>query len=243
MPDGGKLLIETANVALDAGAAARHPGLQAGDHVVISVSDNGSGMTPDVLARAFDPFFTTKPLGQGTGLGLSMVYGFASQSRGHVHIVSEAGRGTLVQLMLPRHLAGPTEAPERAAAEAAPDAGTGVVMLVDDEENIRAVMAEMLGLHGYTVVQAGEAHEALRLLQGGAAPEVLVTDIGLPGGMSGRQLADIVRAQMPELPILLITGYAESTVMKNESLPPQMELLTKPFPMNALLARVAAMVE
>jgi signal transduction histidine kinase/ActR/RegA family two-component response regulator len=243
MPDGGLLRIETANVTLDLADAARHPGLQPGEHVAISVSDTGSGMTPDVLARAFDPFFTTKPLGQGTGLGLSMVYGFATQSHGHVRIESEPGRGTVVCLTLPRHHALQAAMANGGACEGAPDpdGGKGVVMIVDDEDNIRAVMAEVLQLHGYAVLEAADAHGALRLLQTGPEPDVLITDIGLPGGMNGRQLADIARAQLPRLPILLITGYAESTVMKNESLPAQMELLTKPFAMNALLARLAAM--
>ncbi|GAB3412853.1 PAS domain-containing protein [Massilia agilis] len=243
MPDGGLLLIETSNVVLDEAAAAHHPGLRAGEHVAISVSDNGSGMTPDVLARAFDPFFTTKPLGRGTGLGLSMVYGFATQSHGHVRISSEAGLGTTVRLTLPRHVAGDQETQPR-HPDAAPDGGQGkgVVMVVDDEENIRAVMAEVLGMHGYTVALAADAHAALRQLHAGLAPDLLVTDIGLPGGMNGRQLADIARAHWPQLPVLLVTGYAEGTVMKNEPLPPQMELLVKPFAMNALLARVRALV-
>jgi PAS domain S-box-containing protein len=242
MPDGGKLLIETANTPLDAGAAVPYPRLAAGDYITIGVSDSGAGMTPDVLARAFDPFFTTKPLGRGTGLGLSMVYGFATQSGGHVRIDSEAGRGTTVRLMLPRHAVDGV-LPERAQPDGPLDAGPGkgVVVVVDDEAEIRMVMSEMLRVHGYTVLEAADAHGALGLLQSETAPDVLVTDVGLPGGMSGRQLADIARAQWPQLPVLLITGYAESTVMKNEPLPPQMELLTKPFVMNALLARIAAM--
>jgi PAS domain S-box-containing protein len=244
MPDGGTLLIETANVTLDAAAASHHPGLQAGEHVVVKVSDNGSGMTPDVLARAFDPFFTTKPMGQGTGLGLSMVYGFATQSHGHVRIDSEPGRGTTVRLTLPRHVPAEVAVAADGGGDAVADAGPGkgLVLVVDDEENIRQIVSEVLTLHGYAVLEAADAHSALRLLHRGAAPDVLVTDIGLPGGMNGRQLADIVRAQRPQLPVLLITGYAESTVMKNESLPPQMELLTKPFPMKTLLSRVAALL-
>jgi CheY-like chemotaxis protein len=243
MPDGGTLSIDTANITLDAASAAQHPGLQEGDHVLIAVSDNGSGMTPDVLARAFDPFFTTKPLGQGTGLGLSMVYGFATQSYGHAHIISEPGRGTTVRLTLPRHVSQEQHEMAHAPADSDNDStqAKGLVMVVDDEVDIRLVMAEVLQMHGYDVVQAADAHEALRLLQRGPAPDVLVTDIGLPGGMNGRQLADIMRDQLPDLPVLMVTGYAESTVMKNDALPAQMELLTKPFQMSALLARVAAL--
>ncbi len=240
MPDGGTLRIETANVTLDATDASRHPGLQAGEHVLITVSDSGAGMTPDVVARAFDPFFTTKPLGQGTGLGLSMVYGFASQSHGHVRIQSAAGSGTVVRIMLPRCEALARQ-PETCGAGDDGARGKGRVMVVDDEDSIRAVMAELLEMHGYTVQQAADAHAALRQLQHGPAPDLLVTDIGLPGGMSGRQLADIMRSQLPQLPVLLVTGYAETTVMKHESLPAQMELLTKPFPMHALLAKVTAL--
>ncbi|MFL6672396.1 MAG: ATP-binding protein [Massilia sp.] len=242
MPDGGTLRIDTANTTLDATGTAMYPGLQAGDYITVSVSDDGAGMTPDVLARAFDPFFTTKPLGQGTGLGLSMVYGFATQSGGHVQILSKAGIGTTVRLTLPRHgidLVSAERPPGDAALE--PANGKGVVLLVDDEADIRLVMGEVLRMHGYEVREAGDARVALQLLQADSGPDVLVTDIGLPGGMNGRQLADIARAQRPQLPVLLITGYAESTVMKNESLPAQMELLTKPFPMKALLAKVAAM--
>jgi PAS domain S-box-containing protein len=243
LPDGGTLSIDTTNITLDAETAAQHPGLQAGEHVLIAVSDSGSGMTPDVLARAFDPFFTTKPLGQGTGLGLSMVYGFATQSRGHVHIISAPGRGTTVRLTLPRHVTGEQCELEHGPGDSESVAGQskGMVMVVDDEVDIRLVMAEVLQMHGYVVVQAADADEALRQLQRGATPDVLVTDIGLPGGMNGRQLADIMREQMPGLPVLMVTGYAESTVMKNEQLPAQMELLTKPFQMAALLAKVAAL--
>jgi PAS domain S-box-containing protein len=242
MPDGGKLLVETANTPLRADAAGLYPGLAAGDYITVSVSDNGAGMPADVLARAFDPFFTTKPLGQGTGLGLSMVYGFATQSGGHVQIDSEAGRGTTVRLTLPRHAADGAPA-ERAQADGTVEAGLGkgVVLVVDDEAEIRMAMSEVLRMHGYTVLEAGDAHTALGLLHSATAPDVLVTDVGLPGGMNGRQLADIARAQWSQLPVLLITGYAESTVMKNEPLPSRMELLTKPFVMNALLGRVRVM--
>jgi PAS domain S-box-containing protein len=243
MPDGGTLSIDTSNITLDQAAAAQHPGLQEGEHVLISVSDSGSGMTPDVLARAFEPFFTTKPLGQGTGLGLSMVYGFATQSHGHVRIISEPGRGTTIRLTLPRHATPEQHGIAHAPADSAAIDGQvkGLVMVVDDEVDIRLVMAEVLQMHGYAVVQAADAHEALRLVQRGPAPDVLVTDIGLPGGMNGRQLADIMREQLPELPVLMVTGYAESTVMKNDALPAQMELLTKPFKMAALLSKVASL--
>jgi PAS domain S-box-containing protein len=242
MPEGGLLVIETENVSLTPAQARRHGDLRPGEYVQVSVRDNGAGMAPDVVARAFDPFFTTKPMGQGTGLGLSMVYGFAHQSGGNVRIESRPGQGTEVRLLLPRHL---VETPPAASPDAEPplEAGTrkGVVMVVDDEADIRAVMSEVLELQGYTVLVACDAPQALRLLKD-ARPDMLVTDVGLPNGMNGRQLADHVRVQWPQLPVLMVTGYAESTVMKNEKLPAQMEILTKPFAMNALVDKVGCML-
>jgi PAS domain S-box-containing protein len=242
MPEGGLLVIETENVTLSAAQARRHGDLRAGEYVQVSVRDNGAGMPPDVVARAFDPFFTTKPMGQGTGLGLSMVYGFAHQSGGNVRIESRPGQGTAVRLLLPRHL---VETPPAAGPDVEPplEAGSrkGVVMVVDDEADIRAVMSEVLELQGYTVLVACDAPQALRLLKE-ARPDMLVTDVGLPNGMNGRQLADHVRVQRPQLPVLMVTGYAESTVMKNETLPAQMEILTKPFAMNALVDKVGALL-
>jgi PAS domain S-box-containing protein len=242
MPEGGVLDIATGNATVCADQAGRYGELRPGEYVLVRVRDNGAGMPPDVVARAFDPFFTTKPMGRGTGLGLSMVYGFARQSGGHVRIESRPGHGTEVHLLLPRHV---QEAPpaEAACAEAALEAasGKGVVLVVDDEADIRAVMSEVLALQGYTVLQAADAPQALGLLRD-TRPDLLVTDIGLPNGMNGRQLADQVRVQWPQLPVLLVTGYAESTVMKNETLPAQMELLIKPFAMHALAGRVGAML-
>lgn len=242
MPEGGLLVIETENVTLTPAQARRHGDLRPGEYVQVSVRDNGAGMAPDVVARAFDPFFTTKPMGQGTGLGLSMVYGFAHQSGGNVRIESLPGHGTEVRLLLPRHL---VETAPAAGQDAEPPlaAGTrkGVVMVVDDEDDIRAVMSEVLELQGYTVLAACDAPQALRLLNE-TRPDMLVTDVGLPNGMNGRQLADHVRTQWPQLPVLMVTGYAESTVMKNETLPAQMQILTKPFAMNALVDKVGALL-
>jgi CheY-like chemotaxis protein len=185
-------------------------------------------------------------MGQGTGLGLSMVYGFARQSGGHVRIDSTAGQGTEVRLLLPRLIAEavPPAAPagDSDSDSALPAASRkGVVLVVDDEADIRCVMAEVLRLQGYTVLEAADAPEALRQLHE-TRPDMLVTDVGLPNGMNGRQLADQVRVQWPQMPVLLVTGYAESTVMRNETLPAQMELLTKPFAMMALAERVGAML-
>jgi PAS domain S-box-containing protein len=252
MPEGGTIDIETGNATVLAGQAGRYGELEPGDYVVVSVRDDGAGMPPDVLARAFDPFFTTKPMGQGTGLGLSMVYGFARQSGGSVRIESAPGRGAEVRVMLPRHAQAlpaldsrDADADADVGAALAPAGRKGLVLVVDDEADIRIVMAEVLRLQGYTVLEAADAPSALRQLQDVAVqarPDMLVTDIGLPNGMNGRQLADQVRAQWPQLPVLMVTGYAESTVMKNETLPAQMELLTKPFAMQALVGRVESML-
>ena len=244
MPNGGVLTIATENVEIGPAQAPLYGGgLAPGDFVAVSVSDDGAGMTPDIAARAFDPFFTTKPLGQGTGLGLSMVYGFAHQSGGHVRILSEAGRGTQVVLTLPRHtpVASAAENPALDGADQEVP-GKGVVLVVDDEQEIRTVMCEVLAMQGYTVLEAFDARGALQVLRERGGVDMLVTDIGLPNGMNGRQLADQVRSQWPELPVLMVTGYADGTVMRNESLPEQMELLIKPFPMHALLAKVAGML-
>jgi PAS domain S-box-containing protein len=242
MPEGGTLVIETENATVSAGQARRYGDLKPGEYVLVSVRDSGTGMPPDVLARAFDPFFTTKPMGQGTGLGLSMVYGFARQSGGSVRIESSPGQGSEVRLLLPRHVQEvPLPEPGDAEVPLAPASHKGLVLVVDDEADIRTIMAEVLELQGYTVLQAGDAPQALRRLQD-RRPDMLVTDIGLPNGMNGRQLADLVRAQWPQLPVLMVTGYAESTVMKNETLPAQMELLIKPFAMNSLVGKVDAML-
>jgi PAS domain S-box-containing protein len=246
MPEGGSILIETGNAVIAPSQAGRYGDLEPGEYVMVTVRDGGAGMPPEVAARAFDPFFTTKPMGQGTGLGLSMVYGFARQSGGQVRIDSAPGQGTEVRLLLPRLVAQAPE-PQAPAGEAPlPAAGRkGVVLVVDDEDDIRSVMVEILALQGYTVLEAADAPQALRHLQErglAGRPDMLVTDVGLPNGMNGRQLADQVREQWPQTPVLLVTGYAESTVMRNDTLPAQMELLTKPFAMAALLEKVAAML-
>jgi CheY-like chemotaxis protein len=242
MPEGGVIVIETENAVIGPLQAGRYGDLKPGEYVLVTVRDSGAGMPPDVLARAFDPFFTTKPMGQGTGLGLSMVYGFARQSGGQVRIDSTPGLGTEVRMLLPRLIA-EVPAPQAPDREAPLPAAShkGLVLVVDDEADIRGVMAEVLRLQGYTVLEAADAPQALRHMHE-TRPDMLVTDVGLPNGMNGRQLADQVRVQWPQLPVLLVTGYAESTVMRNETLPAQMELLTKPFAMTALAERVGVML-
>ncbi|HEY1091017.1 MAG TPA: response regulator, partial [Burkholderiaceae bacterium] len=183
-----------------------------------------------------------KPIGQGTGLGLSMVYGFARQSGGHVQITSTPGQGTQVLLRLPRHVEAAASASEAEPNHVEVSArGSAIVLIVEDEAEVRDVMADALRLQGHTVTAVGDASAALRYIEARSMPDILVTDVGLPGSMNGRQLADQVRASAPGLPVLLVTGYAEGTVMKNESLPAHMELLIKPFPLSALLDRVGQM--
>jgi CheY-like chemotaxis protein len=240
MPDGGKLTISTANARLD-GATADAPALTPGDYVCIAVTDTGTGMSAEVAARAFDPFFTTKPIGQGTGLGLSMIYGFARQSNGHVVIESKIGQGTSVKLYLPRHH-GDAAAEHASPIKAAEHVATGeTVLVVEDEPIVRGVILEMLGEQGYRTLEAVDGTAGLSILRTKARVDLLVTDVGLPG-MNGRQLADQARETRPDLKILFITGYAESVAMAGGFLQPGMEMITKPFDLDNLSRRVRAMI-
>ena len=238
MPGGGQLTIETANRWLDE-RSAKERDLPPGQYVSLCVSDNGSGMPPDVVARAFDPFFTTKPIGQGTGLGLSMVYGFARQSNGQARIYSEPGQGTMVCIYLPRHQ-GPapdTQSPVETAD--APRAERGeTVLIVDDEPTVRMLVTEVLEELGYTAIEAVNGASGLQMLQSNRRVDLLVTDVGLPGGMNGRQMADAARVTRPGLKVLFITGFAENAVLSHGHLPPGMQVLTKPFAIEALGHRI-----
>ena len=243
MPDGGRITIETANKWLDERAASERD-LPPGQYLSVCVTDTGAGMTPDVIAQAFDPFFTTKPMGQGTGLGLSMVYGFVRQSGGQVRIYSEVGHGTTMCLYLPRHFA--SEDDRLAAApppEETPSAAGETVLVVDDEPTIRMLLADVLNGQGYTAIEAEEGAMALRILQSDARVDLLIPDVGLPGGMNGRQLADAARVTRPDLKVLFITGYAENAIIGNAQLAPGMQLLTKPFVMEELAGRIRSMID
>jgi signal transduction histidine kinase/ActR/RegA family two-component response regulator len=241
MPDGGTLTIQTANVTLDARQASRRE-LGAGDYVSLRVGDTGVGMPDDVRARAFDPFYTTKPIGQGTGLGLSMIYGFVRQSDGSVQIESEIGRGTVIEIMLPRHRG---EITDTAAAEQAleqPRTGRNeVVLVVEDEAVVRLLSVDMLSDLGYHVLEAADGPAALRIVQSAQRIDLLVTDIGLPG-LNGRQVADAAREKRPNLKILFMTGYAEKAA-GNSFLASGMEIITKPFTMDVLALKVREMIE
>ena len=242
MPGGGQLTIEPGNRWLDEHAAGERE-LPPGQYVSLCVSDNGTGMPPEVVLRAFDPFFTTKPLGEGTGLGLSMIYGFARQSGGQVRIYSELGSGTMVCVYLPRHLGEAEAAGPDAALAAAPRAGSGeTVLVVDDEPTIRMLASEVLEDLGYLAIEAADGAAALKVLQSDARVDLLVTDIGLPGGMNGREVAEAGRVVRPELKVLFMTGYAENAVLSHGHLSHGMHVLTKPFAMDVLARRIRLLI-
>jgi signal transduction histidine kinase/ActR/RegA family two-component response regulator len=238
MPDGGKLTIETANTSLD-GRAARENDMVAGQYVMVCVTDTGIGMAPEVIERAFDPFYTTKPMGQGTGLGLSMTYGFAKQSGGQVRIYSEVGKGTTMRIFLPQH-AGEEDAESLPAQlTEAPRAQAGeTVLIVDDDEAVRMLVTEVLQELGYGAIEAADGTSGLNVLQSNARIDLLITDVGLPGGMNGRQIADAARVRRPGLKVLFITGYAENAVVRNGYLEAGMQIMIKPFTMEALATRI-----
>ncbi|WP_225421122.1 PAS domain-containing protein [Sphingomonas parva] len=243
MPGGGRLTIETANRVLDASAAAVRD-LPAGDYVTLAVTDTGTGMPPEVVAKAFDPFFTTKPLGEGTGLGLSMIYGFARQSGGQVRIDSEVGRGTTMTIHLPRHDAHVPADGEEAGAERTDLSGDGeVVLVIDDEPTVRMLVGEVLADAGFSAIEAGDGPSGLKILQSNARIDLLITDVGLPGGMNGRQVADAARALRPGLRILFITGYAENAVIGDGRLEPGMSIVTKPFQIEMLARKIREALE
>jgi signal transduction histidine kinase/CheY-like chemotaxis protein len=244
MPAGGKLTIETANTYLDEDYAARHGDIAPGQYVVISVSDNGSGMSKEVLAKAFDPFFTTKEIGQGTGLGLSQVYGFVKQSGGHAKIYSELGEGTTVRLYFPRLLLGADAIEPAPVAMPAPRSDAGeIVLLVEDDPDVCAATGEMLRELGYGVIEAPDGATALRLLAERQDIRLLFTDVGLPGGMNGRQLADASRQRRPDLPVLFTTGYARNAIVHHGRLDPGIDLLIKPFTYAALAKKLRQILE
>jgi len=242
MPDGGRITIETANKWID-GRAAKDRDLAPGQYISLCVTDTGTGMTPEVIERAFDPFYTTKPLGQGTGLGLSMIHGFVRQSGGQVRIYSELGQGTTMCLYLPR-FAGGLEAEDGSETEDALEPSLGeTVLVIDDEEPIRMLISDVLEEAGYRVLEASDGATGLKILQSERHVDLLITDVGLPGGFNGRQVADAARQTRPDLKVLFVTGYAENAVIGNGHLDPGMQVITKPFPMTALALRVREIIE
>jgi two-component system NtrC family sensor kinase len=243
MPDGGRMTIETANSYLDEAyvAANSEDGFSAGQYVLLAVTDTGAGMSREVRERAFEPFFTTKPTGMGTGLGLSMVYGFLKQSNGHIKIYSEPGEGTAIKLYFPRIVEQrglPDWTDERTARPAPSARGSETILLVEDEEEVRKFAAEVLRELGYTVHAAGDGASALRLLESESNITLLFTDVVLPGGMNGRQLADEARRRKPDLKVLYATGYTRNAIIHQGRLDAEVELLTKPFAADALARKV-----
>ena len=243
MPDGGTLTIETTNAWIDTDTA-RQRDMQPGQYVAICVTDTGTGMPPEVITRAFDPFFTTKPIGQGTGLGLSMIYGFTRQSGGQARIYSEVGSGTTVRLYLPRYRGDAQEDVDDAVQAPAPRAGSGeTVLVVDDEPSVRMLLTETLEELGYSVIEAADGTSGLKLLQSDIGIDLLITDVGLPGGMNGRQMADAARQSRPRLKILFITGYAENAAIGNGQLEAGMHVATKPFNLDKLASRIKGIID
>ncbi|MDO9383873.1 MAG: PAS domain-containing protein [Hyphomicrobiaceae bacterium] len=245
MPDGGSLTIETGNAHLDNSYAATNGGLVPGQYVMISVTDTGCGMSADVAQRAFDPFFTTKPIGQGTGLGLSMIYGFARQSEGYARIYSEVGRGTTFKLYLPRYFGELVEREDLANTEVAQEQRSTrkeVVAVVEDEPAVRALVVDLLDELGYRSIEAADGVAGLKIMQGEDRIDLLVTDIGLPG-LNGRQLADAARLLRPGLKVLFMTGYAENAAIAGGFLAPGMEMMTKPFAIDALAGKIKSIID
>jgi PAS domain S-box-containing protein len=240
MSSGGRLTIETANTRLDAAYTSHQDDVEPGDYVVISVSDTGTGMPPEVAANAIQPFFTTKPVGEGTGLGLSMTYGFAKQSRGHLRIYSEVGQGTTVKLYLPRALQDAVDL-DTPAVETPRGQGE-TILVVEDDTTVRLIISDVLEELGYNVLVASDARPAIPLLQSNQRIDLMISDVVLPH-ISGRKLAEIARASRPSLKVLFVTGYAENATFRGDFLDSGMDLLTKPFALDAFGAKVRTMID
>ena len=236
MPDGGRLTIATANEIVVAPGTRGERDMAPGEYSVISVIDTGVGMSPDVLAKVFEPFFTTKPIGQGTGLGLSMIYGFVKQSHGHARIDSKPGEGAVVKLYLPRH-AGPLAEGDVSPMTRAPSGDGETVLLVEDDSSVRLLIGEVLRDLGYACIEASDGQSAMPILVSDTRLDLMITDVGLPG-LNGRQLAEIARQHRPGLKILFVTGYAEHATGREGFLEPGMAMVTKPFALDALALRI-----
>ncbi len=242
MPSGGRIIIKTANCWVDREVARTHD-LTEGQYLALSVTDTGFGMAPDVIAKAFDPFFTTKPIGQGTGLGLSMIYGFAKQSGGQARIHSEVGVGTTLTLFLPRYFGSVDAEREELYANAVELSELGeTILIVDDEPTIRMLLVEVLSERGYSVIEAADSVAGLKVLRSDVHIDLLISDVGLPGGMNGRQMADAGRELRPGLKTLFITGYAANAAVDDGHLQPGMQVITKPFSVDSLTERVQELI-
>ena len=241
-PNGGRLSIATANHTLDAASAAQHE-LSPGQYIVLSVADTGCGMTPKVMARAFDPFFTTKPIGAGTGLGLSMVYGFVRQSGGQVSVHSEPEVGTTITLYLPRYEGDIPIAVDSKPADLEQSPSGECILLVEDEPTLRELFSEQLSDLGYQIIAVANGAAAVEVLHSSRRIDLLLTDVGLPGGLNGRQVADAGQATRPDLKVLFVTGYAQTATGGDALLGRGMKVLTKPFDIDTLATKVRKMIE
>jgi CheY-like chemotaxis protein len=243
MPAGGKLTIETANVHLDEDYATRNAEVTPGDYAMLAVTDTGSGMPPEVAARAFEPFFTTKDVGKGTGLGLSMIYGFAKQSGGHVKIYTEVSHGTTIRLYLPR-----ASAPGAVMAMSKPPPaehprGGETILVVEDDPDVRGFVVGQLRDLGYRVIEAANGRQAQTILESEQAIDLLFTDVVMPGGITGRNLADAAKAQRPNLKTLFSSGYTENSIIHQGKLDPGVNFLPKPFRRQDLAQKVRAVLD
>jgi signal transduction histidine kinase/ActR/RegA family two-component response regulator len=229
MPKGGRLIVETRNVTVEPGRLGADPELKCGDYVHLSVSDTGMGMPPEIRDRVFEPFFTTKEKGRGTGLGLAMVYGFVKQMRGHVSIYSEVGQGTTVNLYLPRAGAARVERPASQGVAGPEPRSRRVILVVEDDERVRQLTATRLKMIGHDVIEARDGSEALNLLQSGAHVDLVFTDMIMPGGLSGRDVAHKARDLQPGIKVLLTTGYAEDLTRGDDLERESLKVLRKPY--------------
>jgi len=244
MPEGGKLTIETSNAFLDEKYARYHSDLPPGQYVQIAVSDTGTGMSPETIKRAFEPFFTTKVAGQGTGLGLSQVYGFVKQSGGHILIYSEAGNGTTVKIYLPRHFAElKQETDVQAHVESARDGSNEAILVVEDDEDVRQYVVEILTDLNYRVFDAVESTSAMRILERESGEiDLILTDVVLPG-QNGRIFANEAIARYPKIKVLFMTGYSRNAIVHHGRLDPGVDVIQKPLSQTALAAKIREMLD
>jgi CheY-like chemotaxis protein len=244
MPGGGKLTIETGNAYLDEAYASAHTEVTPGQYVMIAITDTGKGMAQETIDKAFEPFFTTKEAGQGTGLGLSQVYGFVRQSTGHIKIYSELGQGTTVKIYLPRDAGSGGDAEEGWRVQPPPaEPRSETILVVEDNDLLSASVAATLREQGYRVLTAPNGATALRLLGGNPEVRLLFTDVGLPGGMDGRQLADEARRRHPGLLVLFTTGYTRNAIQHQGRLDQGVEFIGKPFTYAALVAKIERLLD
>src|SRR5215468_7562211 len=243
MPEGGKLTIETGNHQLDADYAAHNAEVTPGDYAMLAVTDTGTGMPPEVIERAFEPFFTTKGTGKGTGLGLSMIYGFAKQSGGHLKIYSEVGHGTTVRLYLPRQRGDDAVLPGRREVPSEHPSGGETILVVEDDADVRAFVLAQLRNLGYRVIEAADGPQAQRVLSSDAPVDLLFTDVVMPGGMTGRQIADAAKRQRPTLKSLFNSGYTENSIVHQGKLDKGVNFLSKPYKRQELAAAIRAALD